>query len=188
MSRATWKAVILGGVVLFLWGNVSWIVLPWHNMTFSTFADEDEVARVLEANTSGRGIYLYPGAHHEPGMTAAEEEAAQAAVMEKMQAGPFVFVSYQDAGMASMARPMIVGFVIQILAALVLALIVARCRDADFWQRVSIVVLVFLAGGILCYLPLWNWFGFATGFTVVSVLDLVVGGLLAGLVIARFTP
>ncbi len=188
MPKSLWKGALLGGLVLFAWGNVSWIVLPWHNMTLSTFTDEDEVARVLEANTSGRGIYLYPGAHHKPGMTPEEQKAAQGAAREKMKAGPFIFVSIVDAGMTSMARPLILGLILQILGALALTMIVVRCRESGFWERVSIVVLVVLAAGILCFLPLWNWFGFATGYTLVSIFDLLISGFLAGLVIAKVVP
>ncbi len=185
MVKSLWKPVLAAGVVLFVWGNISWVLLPWHNMTFRTFADEDAVARVVEGNTDGRGIYLYPGQHHQPGMSAEEQEAAEAAVMEKVRRGPFLFVSVLDGGRESMTGMMIVGFVVQLLAALVLTLIVVRCGETDYWQRVSLVVLVVLAGGILCLLPQWNWFGFATGYTVVMLLDLLVAGLLAGLVIAR---
>ena len=44
MLTLAWKGALFGGLTLFVWGFVSWTVLPWHNMTFSTFTDEDEVA------------------------------------------------------------------------------------------------------------------------------------------------
>lgn len=186
--RSLWKGALFGGLVLFVWGFISWTVLPWHNATFSTFGDEDEVARVLAANTAGRGIYLYPGEHHQPGLTPEQQAAAEERVRQKAEAGPFIFVSLDDRGMSSMTRPLVTGLVYQILGALVLTLIVVRCRESAYWERVGIVVLAVLAAAILCFLPPWNWFGFDTAYTVVSILDLVVAGLLAGLVIAKVTP
>ncbi len=188
MLRSAWKGALAGGVVLFVWGFVSWTILPWHDMTLSTFADEDEVARVVRANASGRGIYLYPGERHEPGMTPEEVEAAKQAVVDKMRRGPFLFVSYVDRGTASMAGPLIIGFVCQVFGALALTLIVLFSRERRFWNRVSIVVLVAVAASALCYLPQWNWFGFADGYTRVAILDLVAATFLAGMAIAKVTP
>lgn len=185
MSKSLWKPALLGGVTLFVWSTISWTVLPWHNTTFNVFFDEDEVARVIGANTPGGGVYLYPGDHHKPGMTPEEEKAATEAVMTKMAAGPFLFVSVSSAGMSSMVPATVKGFIFQILAALVLAMIVVRCGEPGYWERVTIVVLVVIAAGILCYIPSWNWFGFATGYTLVMFADLLISGLLAGLVIAK---
>ncbi len=86
-----------------------------------------------------------------------------------------------------MTKPMVTGLLLQILGALVLTLIVVRCRESGFWERVVIVVLVVLAAGILCFLPLWNWFGFAINYTLVAVIDLLMAGFLSGLVIAKVT-
>ena len=187
MPKSLWKGALFGGLALFVWSTISWMVLPWHNATLNTFTNEDEVARVLKANTSGRGIYFYPGEHHTPGMTPEQQKRAEEAVMDKMKTGPLLFVSFDDRGMSSMTRPMVTGVLLQILGALVLTLIVVRCRESGFWERVIIVVLVVLAAGILCFLPLWNWFGFATNYTLVAVMDLLIAGFLSGLVIAKVT-
>ena len=187
MTKSLWKGTFFGGLALFVWSTISWMVLPWHNATLNTFTNEDEVARVLKANTSGRGIYVYPGEHHTPGLTPEQQKRAEEAVMDKMKTGPFIFVSFDDRGMSSMTKPMVTRLLLQILGALVLTLIVVRCRESGFWERVVIVVLVVLAAGILCFLPLWNWFGFATNYTLVAVIDLLMAGFLGGLVIAKVT-
>ena len=31
------KAGILGGIIVFMWGMVSWMVLPWHTSTIVSF-------------------------------------------------------------------------------------------------------------------------------------------------------
>ena len=83
MSRSFLMGGFVGGVVLFVWGAVSWMVLPWHNMTLNTFTDEDKVANVLIANAPVRGIYVYPGEAHVPGLS--EDEKAKAETSDLVQ-------------------------------------------------------------------------------------------------------
>jgi len=66
-------AVVLGGVVLFAWGFVSWAILPWHSMVANKFNDESAVREVLKQNASSAGIYFLPFAEEDfkPGETSA---------------------------------------------------------------------------------------------------------------------
>src|SRR5262245_12672403 len=51
---------LLAGVVLFVWGFVSWVVLPWHMNVAKKFADETAVAQFLKQNAPEGGIYYLP--------------------------------------------------------------------------------------------------------------------------------
>ncbi len=105
MPKSLWKGALFGGLALFVWSTISWMVLPWHNATLNTFTNEDEVARVLKANASGRGIYVYPGEHHTPGLTPEQRKRAEEAVMDKMKTGPFIFVSSRISNLIQTSRP-----------------------------------------------------------------------------------
>ena len=52
------KAALAGGGVLFVWGVVYWVVLPFHQEVFEQFRDEDTVASVLTQNAPRSGIYI----------------------------------------------------------------------------------------------------------------------------------
>ena len=39
MTTTLVKGTVLGGLALFLWGAVSWMVLPWHQATLLPFAN-----------------------------------------------------------------------------------------------------------------------------------------------------
>ena len=70
---------LIGGLVLFAWGVVSWMLLPWHLATLEKFKDEDKVAQALTANATKSGVYLLPNVHkHEPGMPEAKAKKAEA--------------------------------------------------------------------------------------------------------------
>src|SRR2546427_1340435 len=70
---------LIGGLVLFAWGVVSWMLLPWHLATLEKFKDEAKVAQALTANATKSGVYLLPNVHkHEPGMPEAKAKKAEA--------------------------------------------------------------------------------------------------------------
>ncbi len=115
MIRPAAKGALAGGLVLFVWGIVYWMALPWHEGVFGQFQDEDAVASVLTQNAPQPGIYVYPGGQ--------DEEA-----MEKRARGPFAFVVFRPAGMASMVRPLLTQLGIQVLAAFLISLLLARSR------------------------------------------------------------
>src|SRR3989442_1654297 len=124
---------ILGGLVLFAWGVVSWMLLPWHLATLEKFKDEAKVAQALTANATKSGVYLLPNVHkHEPGLPAAKakraeakgkkaeakakkaeakRKKAEAEGMKRMIQGPFMFaaVSLQGRSGSGAALPLQVG-------------------------------------------------------------------------------
>lgn len=172
INRTVIKAALAGGGVLFVWGVVYWAVLPFHQVVFGEFRDEDAVASVLTQNASQSGIYIYPGGQ--------DEEAA-----EKWARGPFAFVVFHSGGVTSMVRPLFTQLGIQVLGAFLISLLLARAGIGAYWGRVGFVVLLLLTAGVLCHLPNWNWWHFPTGHIVLVFADLLAGGLLAALVMAR---
>ena len=172
INQAVIKAALAGGGVLFVWGVVYWVVLPIHQGVFGQFHDEDAVASVLTQNAPQSGIYIYPGGQ--------DEEAA-----EKMARGPFAFVVFHPGGMTSMVRPLLTQLGIQVLGAFLISLLLARAGFGGYWGRVGFVVLLLLAAGVLCHLPNWNWWHFSSGYILMVFVDLLAGGFLAALVMAR---
>ena len=54
------KGALIGGAILFLWGMVSWMLIPWHSATLLKFTNECEVACTLQNNTPKSGVYMLP--------------------------------------------------------------------------------------------------------------------------------
>jgi hypothetical protein len=174
-----------GGVVFFLWGVVSWMVLPFREASLNKFTEEDAVAAAVQANAPRPGIYFYPGT--EPNLPREQRQAAQEAAMAKMEQGTVLFVSYSAGRSVSMARPMVTHFVMLALASLIITWTLLQTRGLSYWGRVGLVILLSFAASLVAVLPNWNWWGFSTAYVWSEVLDLLIGGLLAGLVIAWAT-
>ena len=171
---------VLGGVILFAWSAISWMVLPWHNASFRKFDQEKVVEVVLESNALQKGIYLLPSA-----MVGTPEEKKEA--HERAEIGPFAFVVMSPKGWGSMPLHMLGGLAIQILGAgLVTTLLVAiKKPKTSYLEKLGFVLLFSLAAAVVCHLPYLNWWGFSLEFTLLAFVDLFIGWLLAGLVIAK---
>lgn len=162
-------AVVLCGLVLFIWGFVSWALLPWHDMVANKFTDESAVAQVLKTNSPLAGVYYLPYAEtdHRPGEVAA-------------------FVNVLPDGFdMNMGKLMLFALLGQMLSALLVLLLLAHTSGLNYCQRVGFVALTGLIIGFVSHFPYWNWFGFSAGYVLVIILDSVAAWTLAGLVMAR---
>ncbi len=180
MNQKAILGAVLAGVVVFFWGAVSHMLLGVGESSMQAFKDEAAVERVLLDNVSGSGVYMLPG------MKPGADAAAEAAAMEKMKTGPFVFVSLRGEGMPSMAAPMIKQLLIEIFAGLLLTWLLTRTTGLSYLTSAAFVAIAALAGTISTILPFWNWYGFSAGFVLSDLLDSLIGWFLGGLVIGKF--
>lgn len=163
-------AVVLGGVVLFMWGFFSWAVLPWHQMSANEFTDELAVAKVLKDNAPAAGIYFLPFA---------EEDHREGETTAFVNVLPDGF----DMDMGKLMGKAIGG---QMIAALLVLLLLRNTSGLAYLQRVGFVALVGLTIGFVSHFPYWNWFGFSDVYVLVTVVDSLIAWTLAGLVMAGF--
>lgn len=161
------KGSIIGGIVLFLWGAISWMLIPWHQQTIHQFHDEAAVTQTLKANAPITGVYMLPHSYEE----------------HEVKPDFFFFGSVKISTPESMNYKLLVSFIIQCIVAFVLSFILLSSHIRDYAGKVTLITLVGLAAGIYCYLPLWNWFEFSPLFTLVEVIDKTVGAFLVGLVL-----
>jgi len=172
---------LLGGLVMFAWGAASHMVIPYGTLVFLRFSDEDTVARAISANAPRSGVYFLP---YMPEGDPAGMQAAQ----EKLARGPFVFAAVRAGAMGETRGYFIGQLVIDLLAGLLTTVLLLQARPATATARALFMGVVGLAAWVAASLPAWNWYAFSLAFTLASLLDLVVGFALAGLVISPFLP
>lgn len=177
---------LLGGLVLFAWGALFHMALPWAHAGMRELAPEHEAAlgAALQASCGERGIYGYPAYDLDGKMTAEAEEA----FMARYDAGPAAFVVYQpDPPKMMGAKQLGLQFAADLAAALLVAHLARR-----FGAGVSYLGKVALIGSIGLIAVLGTdasqciWYGFPCAHFFSRLVLLVVGWLLAGLVIARY--
>ncbi len=185
-------AALAGGLVLFVWGAVSHMVLPLGEAGLKNLPDEEPVLTALGAPIPEPGLYFYPGLD----MKNATEEQ-RAAWVEKIKSGPSGLLLYRPSGGEAMSpRQLASELVSNILAAWVAAIVVSLIighmdsngRSAPFGRRVLVVGLLGLFAWLSISASHWIWYGFPTAFVGAELIDQVVGWLLAGLAIAKIVP
>lgn len=171
-----WKTLIrggiIGGVIVFIWLTISWMVLPLHNSVMQSFRDEGDVIEAVSEEAPRDGVYMLP--------SAANKKAAQS----KPQT--FMFVSIKRGpNISNMTGSIICSLITQIIGAMLISHLLLQTKMLRYWQRVSFVTIVGLTVGVLGVLPGWTWFGFSGGYVIVEILDYVIGWFLGGLAIAK---
>ena len=188
MFKSLFLGAALGGITLFLWGAVSWIMMPWHMHALHQFEDESQVAQTLTTNAPVSGIYLLPNVLHAQSRThpeIAQKERAEAAA--RMRQGPYAFVAVTLKGMdPTKPAPYVYALAVDVICALLVSGLLMQTQELRYLQRVWFVTIVGLVVGTASQLPNWIWWRFSDEFTAIGFLDAVVGWLLAGIVIARF--
>lgn len=171
MIKTSIKGGLLGGIVVFFWGMVSWMVLPWHDATLRAFDDDAAVAPVIEGSAPKDGVYILPNPHQredfKPGADAL-----------------LVFASVRR-GIPGMGRAMGLNLLLHVASALLLTWLLFLA-NLGFADRLKLVGAVALFAGLVSHVPYAIWWGFPCGYTLVAVVDTVIGWSLAGLAISKF--
>lgn len=171
MARSL-KAGLLGGIVLFIWSSISWMVMSWHMTTIHSFNNDTAVTQAIQANAPTSGIYLLPSPKN-------YDES-------KQSSQPMVFTAVHLEGMSSMTKPMLISVAGQILSAILVAWMLFKTKGLGYIRRVGFVLVFAFAACITTDVPYWNWFGFDAQYTLVMFADALIGWFFAGLVIAAF--
>lgn len=180
--KKTLIAGIAGGVILFIWSFLAWVILPLHEPTLHKLPNEDAVIAALQSNATAKGIYLFP---RSPGMSA--DKPTMDAWEQKLKRGPTGMLIYDTAGTDPfMTSQMASGFLLDILSALVVAWFLARstAMNSSYLARVTYCGMFGVFVSVFTHLMSWNWMGFPMDYTIGLIIDGIVGLLLAGLAIA----
>lgn len=186
MTKKLVLGSLLAALVLFVWGFIAWAVLSDKLGIVEGPPGEAAVIDVLDANIEETGAYFFPveGAY-------SPEQDRHAAWIQRHTDGPIGMVFFRKEGLAPSPVVMLEGFLHFFAAALLAALIlklVARCL-AGYWARVKFVAILACFAAIAIHLSTAIWWYYPWGYTLYSIVTLVVGWTLAGLVLATFvTP
>ena len=98
------KRIIIGGlisgVVMFLWGAVSHMVLRLEESALKQFepASETPVLAAMQAGIKQSGVYFFPGMDESPNLSKEQKGAEQKKWLDKYAAGPRGLLIYRADG------------------------------------------------------------------------------------------
>jgi len=180
ISKNILVASILGGIVLFLWGAFSHMVLPLGEVGLQGIPNEDQVLSALSTNIQGAGLYFFP-------WISEQTDSDMAAWEEKYRTGPAGLLVYRPLGGEPMTAGMLLTeLVTDIIAALLGSLLMMKALSGlpTFGARVFFCTILGLFGSVLVNTQYWNWYGFPGDYTVAAILDDVIGFTFVGMVLS----
>jgi len=172
---------IVGGIVMFIWGAISHMVLPIGEMGMQSLPNEDAVVSAMKQGISGPGLYFFPGMDMHKEMSKAE----QAAWAAKYAAGPTGLLVYTPTGEQAMSpRHLLIELLSNIGAAIIAASLLVKISGSFASRALAVAML-----GLFCWLSIsvsyWNWYRFPAAFSLGEMLDQVIGWGLSGLALAK---
>ncbi len=181
-------AGLLGGAVLFVWGAVSELWVPWHQM--AKLPQESIVQRALQSTAADSGVYWFPLMDPDEiteSMSDEAKETVRDAYAIRHKDGPVGMLVYNDEG--SDPKPMMMhvkGFLLHFVTALVAATMMSMAVSSlgGYFGRVLFVLLlgVYVAAGTI--MISWNSMLYPLRFSLEMAGDSIAGALLLGLVIS----
>jgi len=173
---------LVGGIIVFIWSFMAWVILPLHEPSLKEVANEATLTSALQSSLSDKAVYVVP---KNPGMKA--DQATMDAYVARVKQGPNAMIIYDPAGTdPMMPRQMVIGIILDIIAAAIVAWFLARstAMSASYMARVTYCGMFGLFVTFFGHLTDWNWMGYPGDFTSGLIVDTIMSWLLAGLGIA----
>ena len=175
-------AGLIGGIVMFIWGVVAHMALPLGQVGIDQPVNEDVVLIATKTGLPPQdGIYMLPSFD----MAKEHGPADFEAFSRKNEASPYAFIVYNAQGRdpVKMGGNIARQWASDTLGALVVAFILAFTA-VSFGRRVMFAGLFGVFAWLTVSVPQWNWYRFPFDFTFASLIEQVIGWLLAGAAIA----
>ncbi len=187
MKKLIWGSII-SGLIVFGWNAISWMVLPWHAPLFNQLQNDSAVQGLLKENAAKGGIYLSPYSFETKSTVLTEVEGTQNSSTPKQNPNtPFAFIVFSPNGLGSMNFLMARAILLNIIGAFFVTLLLLQSEVSTYLGRVGFTVIFGLSAGVISYLPQWNWWGFPIQYSVMSIIDLIIGWFFASLVLAKIS-
>lgn len=164
------KASLIAGFAVFVWVNISWMVLPWHAQTVHSFKDDQLVQLALLQNIDSNepGVYSVPAMH--------KGNAVE---------GPSALIALTPKGQHFSPVKLLVELLLNISISFLITWLLLQTNITAYFEKLKFVLVAGVAMTLITYVPLWNWWGFALDYVAVGCLDMLVSSLIAAWVIAK---
>lgn len=186
MSIRMMVAIVVGTVLAFGWGAVSW-TSGMYDFAMKPLPSGEALAATFESAASTDGAYIYPAPPVTTGMTAQQSTIATNAYLEEHRNGPLMLVLLRRDGVDAMSPTVLVrGFMIEFFGTALLAAIIAvACKfGARLQDRLALGIAVPAFAMLSSHAVVWNFFHLPDSFSMVLFLDGMVAWSLSGIACA----
>ena len=182
-----WGAIVIGtlvgGLGMFMWYGVAWMVLPHHKKDFRGVSDAESMEKALSSMPPVDAFYSLPFAGDY------EKGPGDPALLERMKQGPnamlVVLPNAPPAGPGTFVRGLLINFG-EVFACAVLLGLLGTTIDGLFQTVAFCVGLgVFTS---LSYVTMSNWMFVPRRYALMSIVDGAVAFAVAGVLLHFLGP
>jgi hypothetical protein len=176
-----WLPILLSAAAVWFASFLIWAVIGLHKKDTRPLPDEERFSDALRSLGIPPGNYMFPYCHN-------RQQERDPAYRERMMAGPSGLLTLF--GRISMGRNMILTFVANLAASLLIAYLAWQALGAG--AEFAGVLQIAGTAGVLAYsfgfLSNDIWFGTAGRAIVLKIIDGIVYGLITGVIFAALWP
>jgi hypothetical protein len=174
---------IVGAIIVFIIQAASWMVLPIHKHSLKHTPAQDSIMEALSSNLQEDGVYMLP--YLDPDKSTKKEMQK----FEKASVGkPWAMVYYHQTMQAMTPGQLILGFLFNLFAVLVIAIILHSTQNSitSFGGKYLLVIGFVLFSLFQGSLINWNWWSIPGHYLSGEIIDhLLVWGI-AGIWLAWY--
>jgi hypothetical protein len=180
---ALWLPILVATVLVFVWSNLVWMVLPHHKADTRRLPDEAAVVEALRKQALSPAIYRYPWAD-------SMKEMGEPAFVAKLEKGPVGMITVLPNGNMNMGKMMGTWVAYIAILSIVVAYVAGRTLAAGtpylsvFRLTGTVAFLAYAAANV----PNAIWWGKPWGNTWREVFDGLCYGLLTAGAFAWLWP
>ena len=182
-------ATIVGGLIIYIWSVLAWLVLPAHTHTFSYAPKQDTILNTLHSSLPGPGAYMMPTAdNRNVGMFDSKYRQAAEENRQKMMGKPYAMVFYGMSKEGMDPMQYLIGILLDLVAVAFAVTIFVMAKDKlnTFFQRWWLFIVIGLIVSCNTYLIEWNWMGFPWHYTATMLVDVIMEWGLCGAWVAWY--
>ena len=179
-------AILVGTVLAFAWGAVSW-TSGMYDFAFRPMPGGADAAARIVSGVEQDAAYIHPSPPDLRGLTEQQAAIAQRAYEEEHRRGPLVMALVRREGVdASGPTVLVRGFLVELFAtALMAAVMGLACRaKAKLRERMALAFLVPAFAMVATHGVLWNFLHLPAEYSMALFVDGFVAWALAGLACA----
>jgi hypothetical protein len=180
---ALWLPILAASVLVFVWSNLVWMVLPHHKADTRRLPDETAVVEAVGKQGLAPGIYRYPWAD-------SMKEMGEPAFVAKLEKGPVGYITALPTGRFDMSKSMGAWVAYIVVLSVFVAYVAGRTlvMGAPGWAVFRLAGTVASLAYAAAIVPNSIWWGKPWGNTWREVFDGLCYGLLTGAAFAWLWP
>ena len=136
---------LVGGVLLFGWQGLSWMVMGVHDKEYLYTPAQDSLLTAISSSIKEEGQYSLPT------LPAGSSQKDREELAKKMEGKPWAVVTYHPAYKMDMSMQMLKGFLVSFLCVLLCCNLIIRQNNQSFMS----VFRIAFTFGVVSFLFVW---------------------------------